>query len=235
MRFLGIQNMQAEGFGRFDSLLAEMGVQFDCFRAFEGQALPAPDPYDAILIGGTPVAAYELESHPFLVAEERYLRAVVEGGQPCLGVCFGAQLLAKILGAGVRRAPRKEIGVYPLALTEAGRADPLLRGFPGRFQVFQWHGDTFDIPAGAELLAAGEDCPNQMFRRGSAAGVQFHLETTPGEAAVWARVYADEVRQFGRPPEELLAEIRRHEPAARELAERFVHNLVGWVGALQGR
>ena len=119
--------------------------------------------------------------------------------------------------------------------TEAGRADPLLRGFPGRFQVFQWHGDTFDIPAGAELLAAGEDCPNQMFRRGSAAGVQFHLETTPGEAAVWARVYADEVRQFGRPPEELLAEIRRHEPAARELAERFVHNLVGWVGALQGR
>jgi GMP synthase-like glutamine amidotransferase len=219
MRFLGIKNCEIEGFGLYETLL----------RAFWGSPLPAQADYEAILVGGTPVSACATKSHPFLTAQEQYLRSAIQGGKPCLGICFGAQLLAKILGGGVRKAKQKEIGVYELELTAAVKDEPLLQGFPPRFPVFHWHGDTFNLPPGAELLAVGADCRNQMFRCGRAVGVLFHLETTSTEAASWAKAYSDELRLFGKSVKELLSEIRGQEQEIGKLARIFVKNFVSWI------
>jgi len=232
MRFLGIQNCAIEGFGLYRGLLRELGVELDGLRAFTGSPWPPQADYDALLVGGTPISAYAIENHPFLLAEEQYLRAAIRGGKPCLGICFGAQLLAKILGAGVRKAKRKEIGVYELELTAAGKDEPLLQGFPPRFSAFQWHGDTFDLPPGAKLLAEGADCRNQMFRQGGLVGVQFHLEMTPGQVASWAETYSAELRRFGKNREGLLSEFRGQEQKIRELARRLIGN---WTAGTRTR
>ena len=229
MKFLGIQNCEIEGFGLYEKLLREMGVEFNTFPAFSGSPLPAQTDYQAILVGGTPISAYALKGHPFLVAQERYLRSAVRREKPCLGICFGAQLLAKILGGGVHQASQKEIGVYDLELTAEGKAEPLLRGFPPRFPAFQWHGDAFDLPPGAKLLAKGAGCPSQMFSCGRAVGVLFHLEVAAGEVAAWAKAYAPELRGFGKSSGTLLSEVRAQEQNIRKLARVFVENFVSWV------
>ena len=229
MKFLGIQNCELEGFGLYEILLREMGVEIDIFPAFSGCPLPAQAGYQAILVGGTPVSAYALKGHPFLVAQEQYLRAAAKQGQACLGICFGAQLLAKILEGGAHRARQKEIGVYELELTSEGKAEPLLRGFPRRFPAFQWHGDAFDLPPAAQLLVQGGHCPNQMFRSGRAAGVLFHLELGAGDVAAWAKTYAPELQGFGKSSGDLLSEFRAREQKILELARVFVANFVSWT------
>jgi GMP synthase-like glutamine amidotransferase len=229
MRFLGIQNCETEGFGLYQTLLREMGVEFNSVPAFCGSPLPPLNDYQAVLVGGTPVSACTAQNHPFLAAQEASLRSAIQGGKPCLGICFGAQLLAKILGGGVRKAKHMEIGGYELELTAAGKSEPLLRDFPPRFPVFHWHGDTFDLPPGARLLARGADCRNQMFRCGPAVGVLFHLEITAGEAASWAKAYSDELRLFGKSDEGLLSEIRGQEQEMSKLARIFVKNFVSWI------
>lgn len=233
MRFLGIQNSEVEGFGLFETHLSDIGVDFDSFPAFTGFPLPPHEGYDAILVGGTPISAYAVEDHHFLIAEERYLQSALRVGKPCLGICFGGQLIAKILGADVRKAKRKEIGVYELELTSAGNAESLLEAFPVRFPAFQWHGDTFDIPPGGELLVTGVDCPNQMFRSGTAIGVQFHLEITSDEVESWTSAYSDELHQFGKTSRELVVEIQAREQQLTELAGRFLDNFVKWAKSIR--
>ncbi len=229
MKFLGIQNCEIEGFGRYKALLREMGVEFDPFPAYSGSPLPAPAGYQAILVGGTPVSAYAIKAHPFLVAQEQYLRSAVRQGKPCLGICFGAQLLARILGGRAHQAEKKEIGVYELELTAGGKAEPFLRGFPGRFPVFHWHGDAFDPPPGAQVPVQGTDCPNQMFRCGRTVGVLFHLEFGAKEVAAWAKAYAPELRGFGKSSGELLSEFRAREQSILKLARVFIENFVSWT------
>jgi GMP synthase (glutamine-hydrolysing) len=126
------------------------------------------------------------DSLPWLRQEERFLTAAISSGVPVLGICLGAQLLAKCLGARVYPMRHKEIGWYPVNFTEAGLGDPLFEGLDADETVFQWHGDTFDLPAGAVHLAASELCANQAFRAGANLyGLQFHPEVTPEIIASW--------------------------------------------------
>jgi GMP synthase-like glutamine amidotransferase len=128
----------------------------------------------------------ETDQHPFLAVEVDWMRRAVEAQTPLLGVCLGAQLLAKTLGAAVRPNGVKEIGWYEIDLLAAAEADPLFGGGPSRATVFQWHGDTFDLPRGAELLATGRDCRHQAFRFGPCAwGLQFHVEMTAALIDCW--------------------------------------------------
>ena len=228
MRFLGIQNCETEDFGLFRDHLPDLGVAFDIFRAYEGDDPPPHRDYDAVLIGGAPVSTNDMENFPFLGAEEHYVRSVLKAGKPCLGICLGGQLLARVLGAEVRVCNKKEIGIVELDLTPAGKAGPLLEGFPSRFPVFQWHGETFDVPPGAVLLARGWDCTNQMFRHGAAVGVQFHLEITPEQAGYWTEVYEGELRELGKTPDQVMMEIRAVETRMGDLARRFLSNFIRW-------
>jgi GMP synthase-like glutamine amidotransferase len=121
---------------------------------------------------------YEEAIHSFLREEDRFLRAAAERGLPALGICLGAQLIAKAAGAAVTKNRVKEVGWSTVNLTEDGVRDPLFRELAPSLTVLQWHEDTFDIPAAGTLLATGRDCINQAFRVGNSWGLQFHLEVT---------------------------------------------------------
>jgi GMP synthase-like glutamine amidotransferase len=128
--------------------------------------------------------------HPWLVQEKRLIREAAERGVPFWGACLGVQLLASALGARVYGGAAPEVGVLPVRLTEQGLADPVLGTLPAEFETLQWHGDTFELPTGAVLLASSDPYPNLAFRFERAYGVQFHLEVSVSMAAAWAEVPA---------------------------------------------
>ena len=233
-RVLALQNCAIEGFGHYARRLVASGAELVLVRAWQDEPLPPLDSVQAILVQGTPIPVYAEKPPAFLQAEFAYLSCALERGVPCLGICGGAQALALLLGAGVWRHRRLEIGARVLRLTAAGRADPLLRDFPDRFPAIEWHGDTFDLPPGARLLVEGDDCPNQMFRRGDAIGLQFHLESDVADVAVWAEAYAGELAACGRTEDEVVAECRAveatTEPLARSLMARFIEVIAGAAG-----
>lgn len=225
-RVLCIQNVAGEGFGRFECNLRAAGHDVRIVQVFRGDALPPSDRCDVVIVGGTPLAAYRWEEHAFLRDEAAFLRRAVAASTPCLGVCFGAQFLAHLLGGRAYRADRKEIGAYDVFLTEEGRGDPLLAGFPPRFPVFHWHGDTFDPPPGAALLARGDGVRHQAFRLGSVVGVQFHLEVTAEDVAGWTEAYGAELADVGKTAEQVVAECRAIDAEMDRLAARLLGNVV---------
>ena len=124
---------------------------------------------------------------PWLTAEKQAIADAVRAGVPYWGSCLGVQLLAASLGASVYPGTQPEVGVLPVTLTGDGRSDPVFAGLPAEFLTLQWHGDTFDLPDGATLLASSPAYPNQAFRVGQTAyGVQFHVEVTEQMAREWA-------------------------------------------------
>ena len=132
----------------------------------------------AVVVLGGPMGVYEAEKHPWLADELRFLGDAIRGGFPVYGLCLGAQLMAAALGARVYPGEgKKEIGWFPVDLTPGAQGDPLLGDEEASFPVFQWHGDTFDIPAGAVHLASSARYPNQAFRWG---GARLRLPIPPG-------------------------------------------------------
>ena len=135
-------------------------------------------------------------------------------------------MLAKLLGGEVLRSPRKEIGGYKVALTEQGLSDPLFHGFPSEFPVFHWHSDVFTIPPGGSLLATGNPCRIQSFRKDNVWGVIFHLEITTQDAMRWADAYPDEPKAIGKTREQVLDECKAKEPEMRALAIKLMQNFL---------
>jgi GMP synthase (glutamine-hydrolysing) len=188
--------------------------------------------YDAVIALGGPVSVYEREDVEFIDSSLALLRAALRRDVPVLGICLGAQMLAQCLGArvwpGRTKGLRKEIGWFSVGLTPRGRVDPAFHGFPENVLVFQWHGDTFDLPTGSWPLATGRPYRNQAFRFGRwVYGLQFHVEVTADMVAQWVREYADELASLDHVKPDLLVELAtRHAPAlaspAEVLAERFV-------------
>jgi GMP synthase-like glutamine amidotransferase len=229
MRLLSIQNCEIEGFGLYERHLRHRGIAYNVIHAYRDEPLPPIETVDGLLIGGTPISAYAAEGHPFLRREMAYLEQAIAAGIPCFGICCGAQMLAQILGAQVHRCARMEIGSYRVRLTDTGQGDPLLQGFPEQFPVFHWHGDTFEIPEGGTLLVEGIACRHQLFRHGAVLGVQFHLETTPGQMELWTEAYADELAALGKSKAQLMQEYREHESEMAALAARLMDN---WIAGI---
>ena len=229
MKILAIQNCEIEGFGLYELYLLDREIDYRVVHAYRDRTLPPVEAFDAILIGSTPISAYAAGEYPFLQRECEYLQRALAAGKPCLGICCGAQILAQLLGAQVRKCKRKEIGGYELHLTPEGQNDPLLHGFPPLFPVFHWHGDTLDIPADAQLLVEGDDCRNQLFRCGKVVGVLFHLEVTGNVASLWADEYAAELAELGKSKAQVVAECRKREQAMKPLADQLLGNFVKLV------
>ena len=221
MSVLCIQNCEVETLGRYHDSLVDWGVGCHVIQPYGGDPYPPVGDYEAVIVGGTPISAHAIDG-TFLEEQSVYLSSALDAGVACLGVCFGAQLLAQLLGARVRANEVREIGVYEVDLTTSGTNDPLLADFPARFPVFQWHGDTFELPPDADLLAEGKACRNQMFRRGNVVGVQFHLEVNTKEVAAWADEYAEELAAFGKTRGQLVAESRERESEMIGLADRLL-------------
>jgi GMP synthase-like glutamine amidotransferase len=160
--------------------LQARGAEVRYTRFFEEPALPQPSGLDLVIAMGGPMSVNDESSLPWLRREKQFVRDVVGRGIPVLGVCLGAQLIASALGARVYRNPHKEIGWFPIEATP-GATDTFR--FPDKCAVFHWHGETFDLPAGAVRLARSVACENQAFQIGRhVIGLQFHLETTPESA-----------------------------------------------------
>src|SRR2546426_3254977 len=198
-RLLVLQHIGCEPLGLIEPALKERGMASRCVRRFAGEAIPKDlSSWDGLIALGGPMSANDGERLGFIADELRLLTKVLEAGMPALGICLGAQLIAKAAGAEVTAGEEKEIGWYPLTLTEEGKKDRLLAGLPDTFPVFQWHGETFDVPRGAVRLAGSERYSNQAFRLGEQVyGLQFHLETTAPMIIEWLDLYRDEHAKCG--------------------------------------
>lgn len=186
-RLLVFQHVAAEPLGTLDPLIRARGhrVRFVNFER-DPQAQPDVDRYHGLVVLGGPMNVDEQDRFPFLAPEIDWIRQAIAAQIPLLGICLGSQLIAAALGAPVRHNPTKEIGWYEVETTPAADSDSLLRHFAARETVFQWHGDTFDLPAGAEQLARSAICEQQAFRYGRQTwALQFHLEVTPEIIACW--------------------------------------------------
>jgi GMP synthase-like glutamine amidotransferase len=194
VKVVAFRHFPSEHLGRIASSLASRGIEYEYADLWLGG--PAPEISSTgglIFLGGQMSANDDL---PYIRAELELIRRAIELGKPLLGVCLGAQLIAKALGARVHANPVKEIGWHPVHWTGAAR--PL----GGSDTVFHWHGETFELPAGAELLASSEACHNQAYRIGGAVyGLQFHLEATPAMIEEWLTQDANcgELREIAGP------------------------------------
>jgi GMP synthase-like glutamine amidotransferase len=225
VRVLVIQHIACEPPGAYEDVLLERGATIHRVELDEGQPLPELDGFDAVVAMGGPMSVNEESEHPWLVDEKRLIRRAAMEDIPFWGACLGVQLLASALGARVYSGPAPEVGMLPVRLTVEGSADPVLGTLPPEFMTLQWHGDTFDLPEGAVLLAGSPVYPNQAFRFGRAYGMQFHLEVSVSMAKEWARVpayaeYLDRVLGPGSLPR-LIREVAEREPELRDHARRL--------------
>ncbi|MFA7382613.1 MAG: type 1 glutamine amidotransferase [Desulfurivibrionaceae bacterium] len=176
-----LQHVLFEGLGSIGAWLAQRQARVGYTRFYEpAPCLPPLREIDCVIALGGPMSVNDEEELPWLRQEKRFLAEAIAGGKAVLGICLGAQLIASALGARVYPGPEKEIGWLPIL------AEPATTGtfaFPPSVTVFHWHGETFDLPAGAVRLAGSAACRNQAFQLGARAiGLQFHLETTPESA-----------------------------------------------------
>lgn len=185
-RWVVLQHVAWEGSGVIARVAQQYGYDVDIRRLDRGEDLPDAEGVDGLVLMGGPMGAYEEVRYPFLRQECDLLEAVARRGDPVLGVCLGAQLLARALGAKVFRGDEAEIGFGEIELTPAGEEDPLFAGESHILPVFHWHGDTFTLPEGAALLASSAMYLHQAFRFGSMAyGFQFHVEPDSETWAAW--------------------------------------------------
>ena len=231
---LVLQHIACEPPAAFEDELRSRGLDVTRVELDEGEALPDWREFPAIVVMGGPMGAYDDAEHAWLAGEKRLLREAVEADVPVWGVCLGAQLLASALGARVYRGEQPEVGLLPVHLTPEAADDPVFGDAPGSFPTLQWHGDSFDLPDGATLLASSPAYPHQAFRVGRSYGLQFHIEVPLELATEWAGVpaYAESLESTLGPGalDELLADVARNEnvtvPLARDLFGRWVENVV---------
>lgn len=234
-KVLVLQHVAYEPLGTLDPLLRSRRVRIRYVNfGRHPDARPHLRDYDALVVLGGPMNVDEGDRHPHLRTEIELLQEATARDMPVLGICLGAQLLARALGAEVTRNPVKELGWHDIALTSEGLRDPVLSALPPTGRIFQWHGDTFGLPQGATLLASSPACAHQAFRWGRHAyGLQFHLEVDAALVDRWVRVHRQELLQTQGPA---AADAIRHETQQRiqqsmALSTRLFGNLLevfGW-------
>ena len=200
-----------ETFGVAPRGLTAHGVEVIEHRGPTGNELPPLDQVSGVVVFGGAMNVDMTDEHPFLLDERTFVRQALEAGIPCLGICLGAQMLARASDRKVFPAPVREFGFNVLRLTSEGARDPLLSAFEDGSMVFHWHEDTFELPESATVLATGDDVHLQAFRIGDHAwGTQFHLEVDRAELELWLKAAGDdEVRAWGKTVPQILEEADR--------------------------
>jgi len=211
-RALILQHEKATPPGLMTSWLSEQGAVVDTLRIDEDERLVDPRQYDLIVSLGSEFAAFD-DTVSFVPREALLFEDAIEGDVPILGLCFGGQMLSRVLGGRVYRSEKSEIGWLPVRTN-----DPEL---VSEGPWFQWHFDVFTAPPGADVLAVTDVGP-QAFVAGRSLGLQFHPEVTPAIMEEWVRVYPHELRAEGVDPKGLLAETRRRAADARRVTWRLL-------------
>jgi GMP synthase-like glutamine amidotransferase len=219
LRVLILQHEEPTPPGLVDEWLREHGARVETFRIDLEDRKLDPTEYDLIVSLGSEFAAFD-DHLPFVMREADLMRDALDADVPILGLCFGGQMLARVLGAEVHRSEESEIGWLPVR-----SKDPEL---VPEGPWFQWHFDVFGAPPGAEVIAETDLCP-QAFVYGRSLGLQFHPEVTREIMGDWVRVYRHELDGDGVDPDELMQETHRRidgsNRMARQLLERFLERV----------
>jgi len=226
---LFIKHIEIEGPGTLGEFFRESGWKTKIVELDRSEALPPVDECEAIISLGGPMNVYETDKYPFLAAEENFLKEALRKESPILGICLGAQLLAKAAGAEIKKAGQEEIGWHEVGLTKEGTKDSLFKGLNKNLEIFQWHEDTFDIPRNGVLLATSNICDNQAVRISRHAwGLQFHLEITPEMLEVWLNYYPKDLDK-----DKFLLECFKRKETYQRQAGRIYLNFARIIKALQ--
>ncbi|MVA99610.1 GMP synthase [Nitratireductor sp. CAU 1489] len=217
MRVLVVQNFDQTGLGLVGRALDEAGAKVDCCRTFAGDPLPDGESgHDGLVVLGGAQSAVDDENHPYLPRLTRLMREFVIGDRAVLGICLGAQVLARAMGGRNLIGSATEFGWRQVERTRHGESDPVLRVVPPRFPIFEWHDDTFTLPPGALRLARNGAAENQAFRVGRAGyGIQFHFEADRALVRRWNADFRDHLAE-SQPdwPARFESEAARHGPEA---------------------
>jgi len=235
VKILILQHIACEPPGIYEDILIENGASIHRVEIDAGQQLPDWRGVDAVVAMGGPMSVNDDDILPWLSTEKSWVREAVLAGKPYWGVCLGAQLLAASLGARVYSGAKPEIGIMPVYLTSESRNDAVFSCVPPELLTFQWHGETFDLPEGAVLLARSPAYPNQAFRwREKAYAVQFHVELSADMAEQWSQVpeyRAALERVLGRGATmKVVSDVSREEKTLRAYARTMFEN---WLKACE--
>lgn len=199
-KLLVFQHVAHEILGTLDPLLRNSGFRIRYVNfGRKNYMMPEIENYDGLIVLGGHMNVDQVDDYPNLMLENAAIKKAIDFNMPVLGICLGSQLLAKALGADVYKNKSKEIGWYDVRVTDEGKKDPLISKFNNTEKLFQWHGDTFDIPDGAVRLVTSENCLNQAFRYGdNVYGFQFHLEVDEAMIKRWlvAPTNQEELREL---------------------------------------
>ncbi len=230
-KVLIIQHVGSEGPGTILPVLINSGYSIEYTRLYLGELPPenASGLAGLVILGG-PMGVSDADKYPYIGMELKLIDSALKAGLPILGICLGAQLMAHAAGARVYRGEEKEIGWYELSLTSEGVTDKSFSALPKTQQVFQWHGETFDLPSGSTLLASSKLSPNQAFRIGdNAYALQFHFEVTEEMIKSFIEANPEELSELRGviDPQKILTDTRLHISALMEQGPQVFTRIFG--------
>jgi len=228
-----LQHVAAEPLGIIGDALEAGRIGVEYVHVFAGTPVPGDMTGAAgLVVMGGPMGVYEQAEYPFLSQEIRLIEAALKAEKPVLGVCLGSQLIASALGAEVKKGDHKEIGWFPVALTEAAYTDRLFSEVERAFTAYHWHGDVFDLPGGAASLASSAQTQCQAFVYGDCAyGLLFHLEATHKIVEDMVCGFAGELDEEKVDGAEIIAKTRKHLPQLQRLGGPVFQR---WASLIEG-
>ncbi len=232
-RVYALQHLAAEPLGIIGEALNAGGLDAEIIRVFAGEPIPGDiNGAAGLVVMGGSMGVYEQREYPFLSDEIKLIEAALRAEKPVLGICLGSQLLASALGAEVRKGDHKEIGWFPVTLTEAASADRVVCGVERSFTAYHWHGDVFDSPGGAVSLASSAQTECQAFAYGKGAyGFLFHLEATQKIVEDMVRGFASELDEEKIEGAQIIAQTREHLPQLQRIGRSVFQR---WTNLIEG-
>jgi GMP synthase (glutamine-hydrolysing) len=233
---IAISHVCFEDAGTLEDALSARGVSLRYLQAGVDDLAEAKSADILVVLGG-PIGVYELDRYPFLRSEFAVIESALTRGRPVIGICLGAQLIAAVLGARVYPAREKEIGWGLVGLTPDGRKSPLVALNENKCRVLHWHGDTFDLPAGATWLAETAIAPYQAFstNRGKVLGLQFHVEPHAAKIERWLIGHTLELTTCGIDLHKLRADTQRYGPGLEAASRKLFDDWLDQVGVAAPR
>lgn len=232
-KILVLQHHSAENLGAIAEALEGAALAWQYVRVFDGHPIPKEvKGLGGLIVMGGPQTVYQLDRYPYLRDELSLIESALKADKPILGVCLGSQLLAAALGAPVRRGAQREIGWFPVHLSDAARDDRLLRGVSAEFVAAHWHSDVFELPREAVALASSERTPVQAYRYGSRAyGFLFHAEMTREILGGLISEFGEGLARVGIDGGAIMLEAEQRLPALGKIADTIFGR---WASPIQG-